>query len=123
MILQVCESLALVGGHVVCMPDSTLACPQSLSPSQLADLRLAASQLSGPTRRALKAEMTLQYYRGNPLLAATRFGGGRHTVALGLAERRRGIICLGPPSACSSSITRPPIASLIPSSGGGGFEK
>ncbi|HEY7414606.1 MAG TPA: hypothetical protein VH593_05400 [Ktedonobacteraceae bacterium] len=31
-----------------------------LPPSQIADLRLAASQLSGPKRRSFEAEMTLK---------------------------------------------------------------
>jgi hypothetical protein len=39
--------------------------------------------------------------RGNPLLAATLFGWGRQTVALGLAERRTGSIGLGAQSAVS----------------------
>jgi hypothetical protein len=68
---------------------------QSLSPSQIADLRLAASKMTGLQRRAFEAEMTMKYCGGNPLLAETIFGWGRHTVAVGLAERRTGIRCLG----------------------------
>ena len=83
------------------MQDSTLEFRQSLSPSQIADLRLAASKMSGPKRRAFEAEMTLKYCGGNPLLAATLFGWGRPTVEVGLAERRTGIICLGAQSAFS----------------------
>jgi hypothetical protein len=83
------------------MHDSTLGCRPSLSPSQIADLRLAASPMSGPKRRAFEAEMALQYGGGNPLLAAILFGWGRQTVALGLAERRTGFRCLGAPSAFS----------------------
>jgi len=83
------------------MQDSTLESHQSLRPSQIADLRLAAAKMSGPTRRAFEAEMTLKYCRGNPLLAETIFGWGRHTVEVGLAERRTGIICLGAQSAFS----------------------
>jgi len=73
----------------------------SLSPSPSADLRLAASTLTGPKRRAFEAEMTVKYGGGNPLMAAAIFGWGRQTVALGLAERRTGIMCLGAPSAFS----------------------
>jgi hypothetical protein len=73
----------------------------SLTPSQIADLRLAASQLSGPDRRSFEAEMTLKYCQGNPLKAEAVFGWGRQTVALGLAEKRSGIICLGAQSAFS----------------------
>ena len=45
--------------------------------------------------------MTMQYCGGNPLLAATIFGWGRRTVAVGLAERRTGIRCLGAQAAFS----------------------
>jgi hypothetical protein len=51
----------------MCMHDSTLGCRPSLSLSQIADLRLAASQLSGPKRRAFEAEMALKYCGGPPL--------------------------------------------------------
>jgi Rhodopirellula transposase DDE domain len=81
--------------------DSRLEFRQSLSPSQITDLRLAASKMTGPKRRAFEAEMTLKDCGGNPLLAETLFGWGRQTVALGLAERRTGIICLGAQSAFS----------------------
>lgn len=73
----------------------------SLSPSQIVDLRLAASKMTGPDRRAFEAEMTLKYCQGNPLMAEAVFGWGRQTVALGLAERRSGIVCLGAQSAFS----------------------
>ena len=83
------------------MPDATLAFRQPLSTSQIADLRLAASKMSGPKRRAFEAEMTLKYCQGDPVQAETRFGWGRHTVEVGLAERRTGLICLGAQSAFS----------------------
>jgi hypothetical protein len=57
--------------------------------------------MTGATRRALQAEMALQYGGGNPLRAATIFGGGRHPVEVGLAERRTGLMCLGAPAAFS----------------------
>jgi hypothetical protein len=85
----------------VSIHDSTLASPQSLRPSQIADVRLAASNMTGPTRRAFQAEMALKYCQGNPLLAETIFGWGRHTVEVGLAERRTGIRCLGAQAAFS----------------------
>src|SRR5262249_60359111 len=83
------------------MAPATLKSPPSLSPSQIADLRLAASQLTGPTRGAFEAEMTLKYCGGNALMAEAVFGWGRQTVALGLAESRTGIMCLGAQSAFS----------------------
>ena len=46
--------------------------------------------MTGPTRRAFQAEMTLKYCQGNPLQAETVCGWGRHTVALGLSESRTG---------------------------------
>jgi len=85
----------------MCMPHTPLQSRPSLSPSQLADLRLAASKMTGPTRRAFEAEMTLKYCGGNPLMAEAICGWGRQTVALGLAERQTGIICLGAQSAFS----------------------
>src|SRR5262249_45254637 len=80
----------------------------SLTASQIADLRLAASQLTGPKRRAFEAEMTLKYCAGNPLKAEAVLGWGRHTVALGLAEKRSGIICLGAQSALGVALKLTP---------------
>ena len=51
--------------------------------------------MTGATRRAFEAEMACKYCQGNPLRAETVFGWSRQTVALGLAEQRTGIICLG----------------------------
>jgi hypothetical protein len=83
------------------MRNTPLACDPPLSASQIADVRLAASKMTGPTRRACQAEMTLKYCQGNPLQAETVFGWGRHTVALGWSERRTGIVCLGAQAAFS----------------------
>jgi hypothetical protein len=85
----------------MCMPDSALAFHQPLTPSQIVDLRLAASKMTGAKRRAFEAEMTVKYCEGNPLQAETTFGWSRRTVALGLAERRTRITCLGAQSAFS----------------------
>ena len=101
MLLGVWEALTLSGGHIVGMQNATLESHQPLRPSQVADLRLAASKMTGPTRRAFQAEMALKYCGGNPLLAETLFGWGRHTVEVGLAERRTGILCLGAQAAFS----------------------
>ncbi len=83
------------------MPHSPLKSRASLSASQIADLRLAASKMTGSKRRAFEAEMTIKYCEGNPLMAEAVLGWGRQTVTLGLAERRTGIICLGAQSAFS----------------------
>ena len=45
--------------------------------------------------------MTLKYCGGDARQAESVFGWGRHTVELGLAERRTGIRCRGAQSACS----------------------
>ena len=101
MLFRVEEPLTRSGGHIVGMQAPTLESPQPLRPSQIADLRSAASKMTGPTRRAFQAEMALKYCGGNPLLAETIFGWGRHTVEVGLAERRTGILCLGAQAAFS----------------------
>ena len=99
------------------LPDSALALHQPLTPSQIADLRLAASKMTGTKRRAFEAEMTLKYCEGNPLQAEITFGWSRRTVALGLAERRTGIMCLGAQSAFSGrkrwEDTQPQVAEAL----------
>jgi Rhodopirellula transposase DDE domain len=74
---------------------------QQISPQQVADLRLAAAQMSGVKRRAFQAEMAEQYCAGNPRQAERVFGWSRETVEVGLAERRTGVTCLGAQSAFS----------------------
>lgn len=101
MLLRIWETLTLSGGQIVGMHDSTLESHAPLRPSQIADLRLAASKMTGATRRAFQAEMALKYCGGNPLLAETIFGWGRHTVEVGLAESRTGFTCLGAQAAFS----------------------
>jgi hypothetical protein len=73
----------------------------SLTPSQIQDLRLAASKMTGATRRAFQAEMTLQYCGGSARLAETIMGWSREAVEVGLAEHRTGITCLGAHAAFS----------------------
>jgi hypothetical protein len=75
----------------------------SLSPSQIEDLRLAASKLKGAARRSFQAEMTVKYCNGNARLAERVFGWGRVNVAVGLAERRSGIQCVGAQAGYSGS--------------------
>ena len=67
----------------------------------IADLRLAAAQMTGAKRRAFQAEMVEQYCAGNPRQAERMFGWGRETVEVGLAERRTGMTCMGAQSAFS----------------------
>src|SRR5262245_38938632 len=101
MICQECELQLYSRGPLMSMPHATLKNQPSLSPSQIADLRLAAANMTGSKRRAFEAEMAVKYCGGNPLMAEAIFGWGRQTVALGLAERRTGIMCLGAQAAFS----------------------
>ena len=67
----------------------------SLTPSQVEDLRLAASKMTGASRRAFQAEMTVKYCEGSARKAERLCGWGRRNVQLGLEERRSGMICVG----------------------------
>jgi hypothetical protein len=71
-----------------------------LSASQIEDLRLASSKMSGAERRSFQAAMTLKYCGGNARHAERAFGWGREAVQLGLHEQRTGVICLGAQAAC-----------------------
>jgi hypothetical protein len=73
---------------------STSTASMSPTPQQIADLRLATSQMTGATRRAFQAEMTLKYCDGNARRAEAVFGWGRQNIEVGLAEKRTGIMCL-----------------------------
>jgi len=70
-----------------------------LSESQIEDLRLAATHLTGAKRRAFQAEMTLKYCKGSARQAESQFGWSRRTVTMGLGEKRTGVICQGAQSA------------------------
>ena len=89
------------GGAVVFRQNSSPHLSQPVSRQQGADLRLAAAQMTGAKRRAFQAEMTEQYCAGNARQAERRFGWGRETIAVGLAESRTGITCLGAQSVFS----------------------
>lgn len=54
-------------------------------------------------RRSFQAEMTLKYCHGQSRLAESRFGWGRASVELGLAEQRSGIRCIGRQSGYSGA--------------------
>ncbi len=70
-----------------------------LSPSQVEDLCLASSQLTGVKRRAFQAEMTLKYCNGSARKAESQFGWNRQSVSVGIAEKRTGLVCHGAQSA------------------------
>ena len=67
----------------------------SLGASHIEDLKQAASKMLSVERRSFEAAMALKYCGGSARQAEVMFGWSRHTVELGLHERRSGIICLG----------------------------
>lgn len=75
----------------------------SLTASQIDDLRLAATTMSGAARRSFQAQMTLKYCDGNARLAERVFGWGRANIEVGLAEQRSGLICVGAQAGYSGS--------------------
>jgi hypothetical protein len=70
------------------------ACQLVLSESHREDLKLAASKMSGVQRRSFHAQITIKYCDGSARQAEDVFGWNRHTVDLGLHEKRTGLICL-----------------------------
>ena len=75
----------------------------TLTSSQIEDLRLAASKMTGATRREFLASICIKYCGGSARKAERRFGWGRRTVQLGLEEKRSGIICVGLQSTLSGA--------------------
>lgn len=69
--------------------------PKDLAQEQIADIRLAASRMSGFQRRGFMAEMSLKYCNGSPRLTESVFGWSRDAVETGLGEKRTGILCIG----------------------------
>jgi hypothetical protein len=78
-------------------------CPLIIEVSHRDDLKLAAAQMSGATRRAFQAAMAVKYCGGSPRQAEVVFGWNRQAVELGLHERRTGIECIGAQSAFSGN--------------------
>jgi len=76
-----------------------------LSASQIEDLKLASSKMTGAERRSFQAAMALKYCGGSARQTERVFGWNRDTVELGLNERRTGVICLGAQSAYCGSWT------------------
>src|SRR5512144_1959000 len=77
------------------MPSAIETTALPLPASQIEDLRLASSMLSGEERRSFQAGMALKYCGGNARQVERVFGWGRETVQLGLHEHRTGVIWLG----------------------------
>ena len=68
---------------------------KKLVPEQIADIRLAASKMSGFQRREFTAEMSSKYCGANARLTEKIFCWSRTTVSTGLGEKRTGIVCIG----------------------------
>lgn len=77
---------------------------KSPTPSQIEDIRLAASKMTGATRRSFQAEMAEKYCNGSARSAEKVFGWSRASVQTGLGEKRTGIICIGAQPACGGNI-------------------
>ncbi len=84
--------------------------PQELSSEQIADIHLATREdawsrapiaLRWGRSHAFQAEMAIKYCRGSARQSERVFGWKQTAVALGLAERRTGITCVGAQSAHS----------------------
>ena len=76
---------------------------QKLTESQREDLRLAARKMKGAARREFQAQMCLKYCNGNARHGETLWGWSRHTIELGLSEKRSGMICVGAQSRYSGA--------------------
>jgi hypothetical protein len=58
-----------------------------------ATLKDASRKLTGPKKRAFMARVSEDYLDGSARKAETYLGWKRHTVQLGLHERRTGLVC------------------------------
>lgn len=56
-------------------------------------LKLASKLLKGPDKRLFMSEVSEALCNGNARLTESTFGFGRNAVALGLNEKRTGLIC------------------------------
>jgi hypothetical protein len=65
----------------------------SLNLSQIDDLRLASTKMTGAKRRSFQAEISIKYCGSNARKTEEMFGWGRENIKLGIAEKRTGITC------------------------------
>ena len=66
----------------------------NLTQEVIENLKIAASNMSGSSRRKFQAEMTIRYCEGNARKAEELIGWSRDSVQKGLHEIRTGIVCL-----------------------------
>ena len=71
---------------------------------QIEDLRLAVSMMTHEQRRAFVAEIALKYCDGSSRKTESIFGWGRDMVAMGLGEKRTGILCISAQSSFSGNL-------------------
>jgi Rhodopirellula transposase DDE domain len=67
---------------------------QMVSETVKATFKDAAQKLTGNRKRDFMAKVAEDYLEGSARRAETMFGWNRHSVQLGLHERRTGIICV-----------------------------
>jgi len=60
----------------------------------IATFKDAAQKLTGNRKRDFMAKVTADYFKGSARKAETVLGWCRHSVQLGLHERRTGIVCV-----------------------------
>ena len=65
-----------------------------LSDQHINTIKDAAKKLTGDKKRAFQAQVAIDYLDSRPRLAETLFGWDRNAVALGLNERRTGMVCV-----------------------------
>lgn len=65
-----------------------------LSEAVKATFKDAAQKLTGNRKRDFMAKVAEDYLEGSARRAETMFGWNRHSVQLGLHERRTGMICV-----------------------------
>lgn len=75
-------------------PLSVEPSPSMLTEAVKATFKDAAQKLTGNRKRDFMAKVTADYLDGSARRAETVFGWNRHSVQLGLHERRTGIVCV-----------------------------
>jgi hypothetical protein len=71
---------------------------------QIEDLRFAVSMMTHKQRRAFVASIALKYCDGSSRKTESIFGWGRDMLAMGLGEKRTGILCISAQSSCSGNL-------------------
>lgn len=75
-------------------------------------LKLASKLLKGSDKRLFMAEVSEALCNGNARLTESTFGFGRNAVALGINEKRTGLICYGNYEPCGKKKSEVTLANL-----------